>query len=86
MGDRLNKSVLIAGKPGAGKTTYIKELIDKYPGKVLIVDINREKAYSIYPLIKPEEIKTHSHGEQGFLFQIPCGLYQLLIIIFGTAW
>lgn len=62
MSERLNKTIIIAGAPGHGKTTKILELIKNYPKKVLIYDVNNEKAYSQFPLIQVNEIKNHSWG------------------------
>lgn len=62
MSERLNVINLVVGAPGHGKTTKILELLKRYPRKILIYDINKEKAYSDFPLIELKDIRFHSHG------------------------
>lgn len=62
MSERSNLITLVVGSPKVGKTTYISELVKKYRKKVLIIDINSEKLYKDYPVITPEQIRTHTEG------------------------
>jgi len=63
---RLNKVILLLGRRGCGKTTYIKMLIKaalKTKKSILIVDTFDHPAYELVPRIHPKDIKNIRSGQ-----------------------
>lgn len=52
---------VIVGAAGTGKTTLIRKLIDKYPGRVLIMDASGE--WPEVPIIHPSRLTLWSRGQ-----------------------
>ncbi len=62
--NRVNKIILVLGKRGTGKTTYIKEVLvnTKFYEKVLIVDTFANPMYNEIPEMKMINIKNWKKG------------------------
>ena len=60
----LHYSAIVAGQKGVGKSTFLAQLVLKYPKtkKVLIIDVNGSPAYNTFAQIEAKQIKGFRSG------------------------
>jgi predicted AAA+ superfamily ATPase len=64
---RNNKVIIISGKRGTGKTTYLLKLIENEKKKVLVLDTINHPAYKAFDIISPKLLPAWKQGKKRLL-------------------
>lgn len=77
---RHRKLYLLIGAPKTGKTTFLEKIInDRHVRKILVYDINREKAYRKLPAVNVLKLGDFEKGKRRVIYTDPRKVIEFIV-------